>query len=110
MTKPTVTVALVALAALTACRGSSKPNNATATQAAPAASGAMTQASPPDCHGESAVWTIQGPKVYLLPGDRHYGKTKQGSYMCLSQAEADGYRAARRPFRHHHKREKPFSV
>jgi hypothetical protein len=108
MMKPAVVVALAAIAALTACRGG-KPNNATATQSAPAATGAMTQATPPDCNGETAVWAIQGPKVYLLPGDHHYGKTKHGSYMCLSQAEADGYRAARRPFRHH-RREKLFSV
>lgn len=109
MIKPTVIVALAALGALAACRGG-KPNNAAATQTAPAATGAMTPATPPDCHGQTAVWAIQGAKVYLLPGDRHYGKTKRGSYMCLSAAEADGYRAARRPFRHHHRRDKLFSV
>lgn len=111
MTKPTVIVALLVLAALTACRGGGKPNNATATQTAPAATGEMTHATPPDCHGQATVWAIQGAKVYLLPGDRHYGKTKRGSYMCLEQAEADGYRAGRRPFRHHrHERDKLFSV
>ena len=108
--KPTVVVALLTLAALTACRGAAKPNNATATQTAPAATGAMAETTPPDCHGESAVWAIEGAKVYLLPGDRHYARTKRGRYMCLSQAQADGYRAARRPFRHHRKRENLFSV
>lgn len=110
MTKPAVVVLLASALVLTACRGG-KPNNATATQTAPAATGGMTQATPPDCHGETAVWAIEGAKVYLLPEDRHYGKTKRGTYMCLQQAEADGYRAARRPFhRHHRQRDKLFSV
>jgi hypothetical protein len=107
MTKPTV-VALAVMAALTACHGG-KPNNATATQTAPAA-GAVTEGTPPSCNGQTTVWAIEGAKVYLLPEDLHYGKTKRGTYMCLSQAQADGYRAARRPFRHHRRREKLFSV
>jgi hypothetical protein len=109
MIKPTVIVALAAVAALTACHGG-KPNNATGTQTSPAATGVTAEGTPPNCNGQTAVWAIQGPKVYLLPDDRHYGKTKRGTYMCLSQAEADGYRAARRPFRHHHRRERLFSV
>jgi hypothetical protein len=42
-----------------------------------------------------------------VPGDRLYGKTKNGEYLCLSDAQAQGYRHGRRPFRHH-RREDPF--
>lgn len=110
MMKPTVVAALAAAALLSACHGG-KPNGAAATQTAPAATGARAEATPPDCNGQTAVWVIEGPKVYLLPGDHHYGKTKRGTYMCLEQAEAEGYRAARRPFRHHRRGDKgAFSV
>ena len=30
-----------------------------------------------------------------LPGDPHYGRTKHGSYICLSDAQSQGYRHAR---------------
>lgn len=97
MSKWTIVLALIALAGLSACR-SGKPSNAAATQTAAPAAGAA-RSTPLNCGGESPVWTIQGPKVYLLPGDRLYGKTKHGEYLCLSQAQSQGYRPARRPFR-----------
>ncbi|MBV9718175.1 MAG: hypothetical protein JOZ77_02585 [Candidatus Eremiobacteraeota bacterium] len=104
MSKTTIVLAAVALAALTSCRSNVKPSNSAPLQTAAALSGAPVAASPPSCNGESPVWAIEGAKVYLLPGDRLYGKTKRGQYMCLSQAQAEGYHGARHPFRHHHHR------
>jgi hypothetical protein len=80
--------------ALAACGGGkSGGNGASQTNASPAAVPSM------DCNGESPVWALRNPKVYLEPGDRLYGKTKHGLYICRSEAQAQGYRPARRPFR-----------
>ena len=99
MRKPTVVFALIAVAALSACRaGKQSTTNATQTAAAP--TGAVMQATPMNCNGASAVWALGDAKVFLVPGDRLYGKTKRGKYLCLSQAQAEGYKPARRPFRH----------
>ncbi len=110
MWKPTIVAALVAIAALSGCRGG-KPSgtvNSTSTAAAPA--GAAAHATPPACNGQEAVWVLGDAKVFLVPGDRLYGKTKRGHYLCLSDAQAEGYKPARRPFRHRRRHDKLFSV
>jgi hypothetical protein len=99
MNNRTVVLAAIALAALTACSGG-KSNSA----GSPQPSAEPTAAATPDCNGEAPVWVLQRAKVYLVPGDRLYGKTKHGEYMCRSQAHAEGYRPGRGPFRHHHGR------
>jgi hypothetical protein len=104
MNKRTLLLAAVTLAALAACSsgkstkaGSPQPSGASAS-AAPSAS------ATPNCNGEAPVWALARVKVYLVPGDRLYGKTKHGEYICRSQAHAQGYRPGRAPFhRHRHK-------
>ena len=108
MTKATIVVA-IALALLAGCSsgkssggGSPAPAGGTATGAA---AGALAT---PNCNGESPVWTLERVKVYLLPGDRLYGKTRGGAYKCLSEAQAEGYRHGLGHRHHHHREQQVF--
>jgi hypothetical protein len=96
---------LIGLAlALAACGGGSKSNGGNASR--PAASPAAVPSM--NCNGESPVWALRNVEVYLDPSDRLYGKTKHGIYICRSQALAQGYKPARRPFQQHrHHRHHP---
>jgi hypothetical protein len=99
-----ILAAALTLGVMTAC-GSGKSSGGGSPQPSAAAEGQAT----PDCHGESPVWGLTGPKVYLLPEDRLYGKTKHGEYLCLSQAESQGYRHGRRPRHRRHHNQGAFS-
>lgn len=44
------------------------------------------------CPSDTVVWANpSGSKAYHLSGDRYYGKTKHGGYMCQKDAEQAGY-------------------
>lgn len=45
--------------------------------------------------GPGMVWVSPGSKVYHSPGDKWYGKTKNGKYMKESDAIAAGYRSSK---------------
>jgi hypothetical protein len=61
-----------------------------------AQSGSTAAALPACAAGDPVVWeNTKGSKhVYHTSGDKYYGKTKAGKYVCESQAKTDGYHAA----------------
>jgi hypothetical protein len=47
------------------------------------------------CPADTVVWVnLGGSKAYHTSGDRYYGKTKKGAYMCQKEADQSGYHAA----------------
>jgi hypothetical protein len=78
------------LIGLAACGGgkSSDQNGSTA------ASAGASAAKPPNCGAVKAVWVNLNTKVYHEPGDQYYGNTKNGEYLCPTQAKAQGFHPA----------------
>jgi hypothetical protein len=47
------------------------------------------------CPGSTVVWVNEHSHIYHFAGTRDYGNTKSGAYMCESEAQASGNRAAK---------------
>jgi uncharacterized membrane protein len=47
------------------------------------------------CSGDLVVWANTKSKIYHFAGNRNYGSTKSGAYMCEREATAAGMRAAK---------------
>lgn len=47
------------------------------------------------CPHDQVVWVNTKTGVYHLKGERWYGTTKDGAYMCLKEADAEGDRVTR---------------
>jgi|tagenome__1003787_1003787.scaffolds.fasta_scaffold20474745_1 uncharacterized short protein YbdD (DUF466 family) len=47
------------------------------------------------CPSDDVVWANTATKVYHFSSSKRYGHTKHGAYMCRSESDRAGYRAAR---------------
>jgi len=106
------TVALVSFA-LAGCGGGKSSSTATQAKSAPTTEAQRETAALPSkvvamvpsglrCGREKPVWVNLKSKAYHEFGDPYYGRTKNGEYLCASDAEAKGFHAAGAV--HHHKR------
>ena len=49
-----------------------------------------------NCGSDPIVWVNTSTKVYHVEGDRYYGATKQGKFVCEKSATAEGDHRAKR--------------
>jgi hypothetical protein len=47
------------------------------------------------CPSDTVVWVNLTTKVYHVKGERWYGATKDGAYVCRKEADAEGDRMTR---------------
>lgn len=104
---------VVFIFALLAGTGTVLAQSATSHSTAPAARPSLSRPSTPSklasdqfsaesaakshCPGDTVVWVnLGGSKAYHMSGDKYYGKTKEGAYMCQKEADQSGYHAAGR--------------
>lgn len=93
----TTTLALLGLmmtgSAAFAARGTS-----TQASSQPAGTAANHFASQTDaskaCGGSNVVWANTRSKAYHLEGDKYFGHTKHGAWMCMGTAKAEGFHQA----------------
>jgi hypothetical protein len=75
------------------------PAQPTPTRRAPAPMGAnkfpTESEAKAHCPGETVVWANTKSGIYHFSGNRSYGSTKAGAYMCEKDTAAAGMRAAK---------------
>jgi hypothetical protein len=49
------------------------------------------------CPGDNVVWIDPARHFYNIKGERWYGATKSGAYLCLRDGEKAGYHPRRTP-------------
>jgi hypothetical protein len=47
------------------------------------------------CVGDTVVWANTSTKVLHASGDKYYGQTKRGAYVCQTAAQNAGYHLAK---------------
>jgi hypothetical protein len=53
------------------------------------------QAAKGHCPGDAVVWVnLGGSKAYHLSGNKYYGKTRHGAFMCQKEADQSGFHPA----------------
>ncbi|MBV8119976.1 MAG: hypothetical protein JO081_08585 [Alphaproteobacteria bacterium] len=70
------------------------PRAATAPGALAANQFSTEPAAKAHCPADTIVWVnLGGSKAYHTSGDRFYGKTRHGAYMCQKEADQAGFHA-----------------
>ena len=53
------------------------------------------QAAKSHCPGDAIVWVnLGGSKAYHMSGNKYYGKTRHGAFMCQKEADQSGFHPA----------------
>lgn len=75
----------------------SAPTSSTPAAKTPASSDQFAAESEAKAHcpSDTIVWVNLSSKVYHFPGNKDYGSTKKGAYVCEKDATAQGFRAAK---------------
>lgn len=53
------------------------------------------QAAQQHCPNDTVVWLNTDSGIFHFQGERWYGRTEDGAYVCEKEAEQDGDRATR---------------
>ncbi|HLJ84265.1 MAG TPA: hypothetical protein VKT51_08865 [Candidatus Eremiobacteraceae bacterium] len=95
-------ISLAAFAFVAALALSYSPSNSVANSSSSVALAASIQADIPmfatedgaqkHCPADTVVWLNTNSGIYHLKGERWYGRTKHGAYVCKKEADAAGYR------------------
>jgi hypothetical protein len=49
------------------------------------------------CPGDTIVWLSPASGTYTFPGERWYGSTKRGAFICRREGDLAGYRPSHEP-------------
>jgi hypothetical protein len=78
-----------------AAHGYAAPAQPSATSGLAANQFSSEQAAKGHCPGDAVVWVnLGGSKAYHMSGNKFYGKTKHGAFMCQKEADQSGFHAA----------------
>jgi hypothetical protein len=78
-----------------AAHGHVAPAQPSATSGLAANQFSSEQAAKGHCPGDAVVWVnLGGSKAYHMSGNKFYGKTKHGAFMCQKEADQSGFHAA----------------
>jgi hypothetical protein len=99
--KIVTTLSVLALLLGAGVAHAAKTTTAAATTAPASSSGSTTHmaagqfstetAAKDSCGSSPVVWVNKSSKVIHPSGDKYFGKTKSGAYMCQSTAQQAGY-------------------
>jgi hypothetical protein len=92
---PTTAASPAKPAATPASAPAAKPARTTATAAAGANEFAAEAQAKARCPADTVVWANLKSKIYHFSGNKDYGTTKEGAYMCEKDALGQGVRAAK---------------
>jgi hypothetical protein len=82
-------------AAAPAAKPAAKPSPTTAAATTGAGDFASEALAKAHCPADLVVWANLKSKIYHFSGNKDYGTTKEGAYMCEKEALGQGVRAAK---------------